>query len=196
MKSYMVASNWKARVAALNQLEEFYRYADSESALPHVPSLFVVVRDCTKSFNDLSNFNVAKAMLELFTVIFGIYSKLIRVPDGVLYVPATKLAVEKIGDRKLYDVSSSCLHSICIAKDPQRVLAVTVKTIVDVKSPLVHVALLAWFKRFCLDFGAESLSTGIQDSLLWVLKVRCPEFFTHYYSCGSVTNMTCLDQKF
>ena len=120
MKSNLVASNWKARVAALNQLVEFYSNADSESALPHVPSLFVVVRDCTKSFKDLSNFNVAKAMLELFTVIFGIYSTLAVIPGSVVYVPATKLAVEKIGDRKLYDASSSCLHSICICKDPQR----------------------------------------------------------------------------
>ncbi len=183
MKPNVVASNWKARVTALNQLVEFYSNADSESALPHVPSLFVVVRDCTKSFNDLSNFNVAKAMLELFTVIFGIYSTLAVIPGSVVYVPASKLAAEKIGDRKLYDASSSCLHSICIAKDPQRVLAVTVETIVDVKSPLVHAALLLWFKKFCLDFGTASLSKGIQDSLLWVLKVGYGQFFTHYYSC-------------
>lgn len=175
----IVASNWKARVAALNQLADFYRNADVEKALLHIPSLFVVVRDCTKLFKDLSNFNVAKAMLELFTVVFGIYSTLARAPDGVLYIAASKLAVEKIGDKKLYGAASSCLHSICIVKDPQRVLAITVKTIGDVKSPLAHEAFLGWFKKFCLDFGAASLSKGIQDSLLWVLKVCF--IVSHYY---------------
>ncbi|KAL3774149.1 hypothetical protein ACHAW5_010603 [Stephanodiscus triporus] len=166
----IVASNWKARVAALNQLADFYRNADGEKALLHILSLFVVVRDCTKFFKDLSNFNVAKAMLELFTVVFGIYSASARAPDGVLYIAASILAVEKIGDKKLYGAASSCLHSICIVKDPQRVLAITVKTIGDVKSPLAHEAFLGWFKKFCLDFGAASLSKGVQDSLLWILK--------------------------
>jgi hypothetical protein len=177
----MLASNWKARVAGLNQLAEFFGNADGESTLLHTPSLFVVVRDCTKSFKDLSNFNVAKAMLELFTVIFGIYLTLPRAPDGALYIAASKLAVEKIGDKKLYGVSSACLHSICVVKDPQRVLAVTIKTIGDVKSPLVHEAFLGWFNSFCLDFGAASLSHGIKDSLLWVLKVCL--IVTQYYSC-------------
>ena len=171
LKPNDAASNWKARVHSMNQLAEFYRDADCEIALLHTPSLFVVVRDFTNSFKDLSNFNVAKAMMELFTVIFGIYSTLARAPDGALYFAASKLAVEKIGDKKLYGASSSCLHSICVVKDPQRVLAVSVKTIGDIKSPMVHEAFLGWFKSFCLDFGAASLSKGLQDSLLWVLKV-------------------------
>ena len=79
--------------------------------------------------------------------------------------------MEKIGDRKLAAVSSTCLHAICTVKDPQRVLAVAIKTIGDVKSPLVHEALLGWFKTFCEDFGASSLSRGIQDTLTWVLMV-------------------------
>jgi len=171
LKPNDAASNWKARVHSMNQLAEFFRDADCEIALLHTPSLFVVVQDCTKSFKDLNNFNVAKAMMELFTVIFGLYSTLGRAPDGALYIAACKLAVEKIGDKKLYGASSSCLHSICVVKDPQRVLAVSVKTIGDIKSPLVHDAFLGWFKSFCLDFGAASLSKGLQDSLLWVLKV-------------------------
>ena len=178
----------------MDQLAKFYRNADSESALLHTPSLFVVFRDCTKSFKDLSNFNVAKAMLELFTVIFGIYSTLARAPDSALYIAASKLAVEKIGDKKLYGASSSCLHSICVVKDPQRVLTVTVKTIGDIKSPLVHEAFLGWFKSFCLDFGAASLSKGIQDSLLWVLKVCliCHSLlFLLNYSNINILNDTC-----
>jgi hypothetical protein len=168
-----LASNWKAKMSSFNQLAEFYSNANEENALVHVPSLFVVARDCTKSFKDLSNFNVAKAVLILFTNIFGIYSNF-RAPDSYLYISASKLAVEKIGDRKLYEAASSCLHSICVVKDPQRILSITVKSIGDIPSPVVHEAFLGWLKTFCLDFGASSLSNGLQDTLLWILKVSVP----------------------
>jgi hypothetical protein len=161
-------------MSSFNQLAEFYSNANEESALVHVPSLFVVARDCTKSFKDLSNFNVAKAVLSLFTTIFGIYSNLKRAPDSYLYFTASKLAVEKIGDKKLYEAASSCLHLICVVKDPQRILTITAKSIGDIPSPLVHEAFLGWFKTFCLDFGASSLSNGLQDTLLWILKVSVP----------------------
>jgi len=163
------SSNWKARKGALSQLAAFYKTADAERTFDTIPSLFVLVRDTTKSFKE-SNFNVAKALLELFTVIFGVHSQLIRAPESYIYSPATKFAVEKIGDRKLSGASSLCLHSICTVKDPQRVLAIAVKTIGDVKSPLVHEALLGWFNQFFIDFGAASLSKGIECSLEWVLK--------------------------
>lgn len=157
-------------MGALNQLAVFYKTFDGERAFETIPSLFVLVRDSTKSFKE-SNFNVARALLELFSVIFGVYSQLIRAPDSYLYLPATKFAVDKIGDRKLSNSSLVCLYSICTVKDPHRVLAVAVKTIGDVKSPLVHEALLGWFNQFCIDFGAASLSNGISDCLAWVLKV-------------------------
>ena len=104
-------------------------------------------------------------------MIFGIHAQLIRAPESYLYVSATKLAAEKIADKKLSQASMLCLDSICTVKDPQRVIAVVTKTIGDVKSPLVHEALLNWFKKFCILFGVASLSSqGIQDSLSWVLK--------------------------
>ncbi|KAL7540754.1 hypothetical protein ACHAXR_010359, partial [Thalassiosira sp. AJA248-18] len=162
------SSNWKARMGALNHLATFYKTTD-ERVFDTIPSLFVLVRDCTKSFKE-SNFNVAKALIELFTAIFDIHMQLVKAPESYLYIPATKIAVEKVGDRKLCGASSLCLHTICTVKDPQRVLAVAVKTVGDVKSPLVHEALLGWFKTFCIDFGASSLSNGMQDSLTWILK--------------------------
>lgn len=159
-------------MGALNQLVTFYKTADVERAFDTIPSLFVLVKNCTKTFKE-SNFNVAKVLLELFTVMFDIHTQLVRAPESYFYTSATKLAVEKVGDRKLSDASSACLSSICTVKDPQLVLAVAVKTIGDVKSPLVHEGLLDWFKTFCNDFGAASLqSKGIQDTLSWVLKVR------------------------
>lgn len=161
-------------MSAFNQLADFFSNADEGSTLAHIPALLVVARDCTKSFKDLSNFNVAKAVLNLFNTIFGIYSNLKRAPDSYLYMSASKLAVEKIGDRKLYEAASSCLHSICVVKDPQRILTITVKYLGDIPSPVVHEAFLGWFKAVCLDFGASSLSNGLQDSLLWILKVSVP----------------------
>ena len=164
------ASNWKARMGAINKLAAFYKINDGGTLFDTIPSLFALVKTCTKSFKE-SNFNVAKALIDLFTTIFDIHKDLIRPPESYLYISATKVAVEKIGDRKLAAVSSTCLHAICTVKDPQRVLAVAIKTIGDVKSPLVHEALLGWFKTFCEDFGASSLSRGIQDTLTWVLMV-------------------------
>ena len=158
-------------MGALNQLVTFYKTADVERAFDTIPSLFVLVKNCTKTFKE-SNFNVAKVLLELFTVMFDIHTQLVRAPESYFYTSATKLAVEKVGDRKLSDASSACLSSICTVKDPQLVLAVAVKTIGDVKSPLVHEGLLDWFKTFCNDFGVASLGGGIQDTLSWVLKVR------------------------
>ena len=114
---------------------------------------------------------MTKSLIELFIVIFGIHAQLIRAPEPYLYIPATKLAAEKIADKKLSQDSMLCLDTICTVKDPQRVIAVATKTIGDVKSPLVHEALLNWFKKFCIQFGVSSLSSqGIQDSLSWVLK--------------------------
>ena len=158
-------------MTALNQLKSFLE-TDGESlrSFAAIPSFFVLVRDCTKKFKE-SNFNVAKAILELFTVMFDIHLKLVKAPESWLYSPATQLAVEKVGDRKLSVASSSCLHSMCSVKDPQRVMTVAIKTIGDVKSPLVHEALLVWFKTFCIDFGATVLSGSIQETLVWVLKV-------------------------
>ena len=157
-------------MGALNQLSAYYNTADVENVFHTIPSIFVIVRDCTKAFNE-SNFNVSKALLELFTSLFGVHEQLIKAPELYLYHSATKLAVEKAGDKKLTEASSSCLHSICIVKDPQKVIALAVKTLRDVKSPLVHESLLGWFRKFCIDFGAASLSRSIQDCLIWTLQV-------------------------
>lgn len=135
-----------------------------------IPSLFVVVRDCTKSFNE-SNFNVSKALLELFVAIFEIHTRLVKAPESFLYITATKLAVEKVGDKKLTEASSSCLHSICIVTEPHKVVDVALKVLSRVRSPLVHEAFLRWFHKFCLDFGSASLTKGIQLCLIWVLQV-------------------------
>lgn len=129
----------------------------------------MLVKSSTKSFQE-SNFNVAKAILDLFKVIFTAHVERQAVPESFLYTPIVKLAAEKIGDRKLAASSSSCLDVICTVKDPQRVLHVAMKTVDGIKSPLVHDAMLVYIKSFCLHFGVAALSQGVQDVLSWVLK--------------------------
>lgn len=162
------ALNWKQRVEALNYLATFYE-SNGDREFSSIPSLFVLVKTCTKSFQE-SNFNVAKAILDLFKVIFNIHVHRKTSPESFLYIPIVKLTVEKIGDRKLTVSSSCCLDSICTVKDPQRVMHVAVRAVDGVNSPLVHEAMLVWLKSFSVNFGVAALSQGVQDVLVWVLK--------------------------
>lgn len=155
-------------MGALNNLATFYE-SNGDSAFSSILSLFVLVKTCTRSFQE-SNFNVAKAILDLFRVLFNVHAERQTTPEGFLYIPIVKLAAEKVGDRKLTASSSSCLDSICIVKDPQRVLHVATKAVDGVKSPLVHEALLVWLKSFSVNFGLAVLSQGVKDVLVWVLK--------------------------
>ena len=134
----------------MNELAKYYE-TNGERSFTAIPSLFVFVRGCTKGFKE-SNFNVAKSLLDLFTVVFGVHKTMSVAPDAFLYIPATKLAVEKIADRKLSESAASCLFSICVVKDPQKVISVALKTIEGFKSPSVHEALLVWLKKFFIDF--------------------------------------------
>eukprot|EP00984_Skeletonema_dohrnii_P004885 scaffold1721_cov119-Skeletonema_dohrnii-CCMP3373.AAC.3 len=155
-------------MGALNNLMAFYE-SNGDSEFSSIIFLFVLVKACTKSFQE-SNFNVAKAILELFKVLFNIHAERQTAPESFFYAPIVKLAAEKIGDRKLTVSSSSCLDSICIVKDPQRVLHVATKAVDGVKSPLVHEALLVWIKTFSVNFGLAALSQGVKDVLVWILK--------------------------
>lgn len=166
--TFLLASNWKQRMGALNNLATFYE-SHGDREFSSITFLFVIVKACTKSFQE-SNFNVAKAVLELFIVLFKIHADRQTAPETFLYAPIVKLAAEKIGDRKLSDSSSSCLNSICVVKDPQRVLHVATKAVDGVKSPLVHEALLVWIKSFSANFGLATLSHGVKDVLIWILK--------------------------
>ena len=164
-------------MGAINQLTLYYG-TDGEQVFAATPSLFVFVRDCTKGFKE-SNFNVARSLLDFFTTVFSVHATLEKSPNAFLYSAAIRLAVEKIGDKKLAVSSASCLFSISKVKDPQRIMTLAVKYIEGIKSPLVHEALLDWFKAFCVNFGAAVLSKCIQDILTWVLKVN--HFVTYDY---------------
>ena len=162
-------------MGALNRLTSFIKTNKEKELIEFIPSLFVLVKESTSSFKE-SNFNVSKAILNFFVALFeDVYMKLTKVPDSFLIAPAVKVAVEKMSDRKLSEASISCLDSLCVIKDPQKVILPLIKNISEIKSPLAHEAILNWFKSFCTDFGAALLSGSMQDILAWILSVR---FFT------------------
>lgn len=172
---------------AINELTSYIQSGNEEQTLNIVPFIFVLVKQSTSSFKE-SNFNVTKAILSFFTALFtDVYAKLTRAPDVCLVAPAAKLAVEKISDRKLADVSVTCLNSLCIVKDPQKVISLTIKYISEVKSPLAHEAILSWFKAFCIDFGANILSASIQDVLAWIMVVSCLCTYVVLKTCPLLT---------
>lgn len=158
-------------MVALKNIAAFFDSygGDGDTLFSAITPLFVVVKSCSKSFQE-SNFNVAKAILELFTVLFNIHAERKRAPESFIYIPIVKLAAEKIGDRKLTTSSSSCLESVCVVKEPQRVLLVATQAVNKVKSPLVHEAMLVWVKSFSVNFGLAALSEGVQDLVTWILK--------------------------
>lgn len=156
-------------MSSLNALSSYIQ-VNGERLLDVVPSLVVLVKQSTSSFNE-SNFNVAKALLGLFTSVFDVFATYVKSPGYYICVPATKFAAEKIGDRKLSDAAGSCLVSLCTVKDPQKIILVAMKAVGNVPSPLVHEGFLNWFKTFTSDFGAASFSGSIQEVLVWLLKV-------------------------
>lgn len=158
-------------MGAINQLIGYIQENNAHASLQIVPSIFVLVKESTSSFKE-SNFNVSKSIIVLFNTWFvDVFAKLTRAPESYLYTPAVKICTEKLFDRKLSEASILCLKSLCIVKDPPRVISLTIKYVSDIKSPLAHEALLSWFKTFCIDFGASSLSESLQDILAWILSV-------------------------
>ncbi len=59
-------------MVALNNLATHYEN-NGDQQFSSIASLFVLVKACTKSFQE-SNFNVAKAILELCKALFNIYA--------------------------------------------------------------------------------------------------------------------------
>eukprot|EP00804_Cyclotella_cryptica_P000003 CCRYP_013696-RA/>CCRYP_013696-RA protein AED:0.01 eAED:0.01 QI:1339/1/1/1/1/1/5/219/1350 len=155
-------------MAALNDLTKYIE-EHAMKFLNIVPCLFVLIRESTSSFKE-SNFNVAKAVLLLFNALFAnVFKPHEKVPEAYLYTPATVIASEKLADRKLSEISALCLTSICVVKDPEKIVMLAMKHISSIKSPLAHEAFLGWFETFCVDFGAATLSGSLQDVVVWIL---------------------------
>lgn len=166
-----LASDWKKRKAAIEALTE---YTKSESFMRGrqdvpSPSILVAVKAHTKGFKEV-NFNVVKAIMELFLALSEAHAAAKRPPENWICRDAVALSVEKIADRKYATVAPPLLTSLCIVRAPKTVSGLAIAFIGKVKSPIPHEALLKWHQDVCVDFGAAALGQGVSAVVPWILK--------------------------
>ena len=133
------------------------------------PAILVVVKAHTKSFKEV-NFNVVKAIMELFQALCDAHATAKQPPENWICKDAVALSVEKIADRKYSTIAPPLLSSLCVVRAPKTISALAIKVIDNIKSPLPHEALLKWHIDTCVDFGASSLGSGVNTIVPWVLK--------------------------
>jgi hypothetical protein len=169
-----VASVWKARKGAIGDLTEFCKSEQFRSNSQSIPSsaILVVVKEHTKGFKE-SNFNVSKAIMELFITLCEIHEEKSQPLSSWISKSGAVLGVEKMSDKKLSSTCPLLLNALCVVRPPKAVTAVVISTVEKAKSPLVHEGVLTWFNNMCVEFGAGVLGNGIKSSITWVLNVRC-----------------------
>ena len=133
------------------------------------PSILVAVKAHTKGFKEV-NFNVVKAIMELFLALSEAHAAAKRPPENWICRDAVALSVEKIADRKYATVAPPLLTSLCIVRAPKTVSGLAIAFIGKVKSPIPHEALLKWHQDVCVDFGAAALGQGMNTVVPWILK--------------------------
>ena len=133
------------------------------------PAILVAVKAHTKGFKEV-NFNVVKAIMELFLALSEAHAAAKRPPENWICRDAVALSVEKIADRKYATVAPPLLTSLCIVSAPKTVSGLAIAFIGKVKSPIPHEALLKWHQDVCVDFGAAALGQGVNTVVPWILK--------------------------
>ena len=123
----------------------------------------------TKGFKEV-NFNVVKAIMELFLALSECHADNKQPPDNWICRDAVALSVEKIADRKYATVAPPLLTSLCVVRAPRTISGLTIALIGKVKSPIPHEALLKWHQDICIDFGAAAFGNGINAMVPWILK--------------------------
>lgn len=116
------------------------------------------------------NFNVVKAIMELFLALSEVHATAKRPPENWICRDAVALCIEKIADRKYVTVAPPLLTSLCIVRAPKIVSGLAIALIEKVKSPIPHEALLKWHQDICVDFGAAALGNGVNTMVPWILK--------------------------
>jgi len=164
------STEWKMRRDAINQLREFSGNEIAKSEFEKYPeNVLVVVREHTKQFKD-SNFNIVKAAIELFLAVFDSY-EMHSVPLQFWITRcATRIAVEKISDKKFSMTALPLLTRLCEVQTPETIVILSIEVIESIKSPLPHEGLLSWTTGFIKDFGAVSLGKSLISCFNWVLK--------------------------
>lgn len=139
------------------------------SEFPSV-AILVLVKEYTKGFKE-SNFNLMKAIMELFLIMFEAHAKLKKAPELWICKASTRVAVEKIFDRKFSQLAPNVLTQLCVVRMPWTIISISLKSVDNIKSPLAHEALVKWFIGFCEDFGVATLGGNVKDFVKWLMKV-------------------------
>ncbi len=165
------ASKWQFRQSAIMA---FVTVSKSDgiqaSVISATSSILVVVKENTRGFKE-SNFNVTKAIMELFLALGDIHASASqRFPEWGAD-EAVMLALDKIGDKKLSAVSKALLTLMCVVSPPSSVLQLAARQVEKVKSPLTHEELLNWCKYFLTEFGAASIRSAMKGLVPWLLQV-------------------------
>ncbi|CAM9903323.1 unnamed protein product [Scytosiphon promiscuus] len=144
---------WKQKVASIESITQAVVYDPGNFLTP----VIMVLAAHTKQFKD-SNFNVLKASLVGITTLLEAAhaaqsAKSNQAAVSIVVTPA----VEKLGDRKLQEATSSLLTSASESLGPAWVSRRVMKAAVKAKAPLVHSEALVWLHSCVEDFGAGVL---------------------------------------
>ncbi|CAM9795466.1 unnamed protein product [Ectocarpus sp. 6 AP-2014] len=144
---------WKEKVASIERITQGVQ-SDPGSLLTPV---VMVLAAHTKQFKD-SNFNVLKtSFLGITTLLEAAHVAGVAKGNQAVVSTVVAPAVEKLGDRKLQETTSSLLTSAAESFGPSWVARRVMKAAGQAKAPLVHSEALTWLHACVKDFGAAVL---------------------------------------
>jgi len=174
IRAGLKSSMWQLRKEALVHLAEFSKTeAAAAAGEGYSVNLLTVVKEHTKGFKE-SNFNLVKAVMDVFLSVCQVHSTLQKPLELWLCSAAVSLAIDKIADKKYLSVSHQVLLSLCIVRDPNQILSLCFKAIESVKSPLAHEEFLIVCTTFCRSFGVAVIGNGVAGMVDLALKVWHP----------------------
>ena len=110
--------------------------------------------------------------MELFLVVSRIHYCKKKQPESGFCRDAVFVAVDKLPDKKLAEISSSLLFSLCEVCPPELILVDAISVIGATKAPLSHESLLVWCADFIKTFGVKASGISISNVASWIAKVR------------------------
>ena len=184
--------NWRFRKQAIDSLASFSRTDEArEDGHNYTTHVLVLVESYTKNFNE-SNFNVAKAIMEILISVCDLHLSANRTMDVWICDSAVALAVGKISDKKLAAIASKLLTSLCEVQAPEVIVSLSIKVVNLIKAPLPHAGLLTWRKVFCDEFGAATLGKAVPNCVNWAIKVRCVDEFVSLFMLRILSLSVCV----
>jgi len=170
----LIASKWLLRQDAIKSITAFVDSGQLSSAASAVSTnsscILVVVREHTRSFKE-TNVNIMKAIMQLFIGLCDYHEAAEHELSDWAMKDGVAVAIHKISDKKLSEISKSVLTALCTVCSPRSVLATASGILRKAKSPVAHEEYLRWLKSFCDDFGAASIGSGIGELIPWIFEV-------------------------